>query len=87
MKTEHLFKNKPPKPTKNTPKIIEILWKLKQAGKADATIKNIGKCLNVLDIHCNLNNPDSVLSFVATADKSQGYKRNLIMAYEHYTKR
>ena len=87
MKTENLFKHKPPKPTKNTPKIIQILWKLKQAGKAEATIKNIGKCLKVLERNCNLSKPESVLSFVATANKSQGYKRNLIMAYEHYVKR
>jgi integrase len=67
-------------------KIIEVLWKLKKEGKAEATIKNIGKCLKVLARHTDLDNPDSVLTFVATYDRKQGYKRNLIMAYEHYVK-
>ncbi len=81
------FKTIPTTPTKNTPKILDVLWELKKAGKAKATIKNIGKCLKVLDKHSNLNNPDNILTFVATANKKNGYKRNLIMAYQHYVNR
>jgi integrase len=72
-------------PTPND-KILNVLWQLKKIGRADATIKNISKCLYVLDRHADLDNPDSVVTFVATFDRKQGYKRNLIMAYEHYVK-
>ena len=72
--------------TKHTATIVNILWELKKLGRADATIKNISKCLYVLEKHCNLDNPDSVVTFVATYDRNTGYKRNLIMAYEHYTR-
>ena len=66
--------------------ILTVLWHLKTQGKADATIKNIYKCLYRLAQYSDLDNPDSVLTFVATFDRKQGYKRNLIMAYEHYVK-
>ena len=69
-----------------TDKILQILWELKKLGKADDTIKNISKCLHVLAKHSNLDDPDNVLTFVATYDRKDGYKRNLIMAYEHYVK-
>ncbi len=74
MKTKQTFKTIPTKPTKNTPKILDVLWELKKAGKAQATIKNIGKCLKVLDKHSNLNNPNSILTFVATANKKTDTK-------------
>jgi len=72
-------------PTLNE-KILNVLWQLKKQGKADATIKNISKCLYRLAQYTDLDNPDSVLTFVATFDRKQGYKRNLIMAYERYVK-
>ncbi len=46
----------------------------------------MSKCLYVLEKHTNLNDPESVKTFVATLDKNNGYKRNLIMAYEHYAR-
>lgn len=67
-------------------RIIKVLWELKKLGRAEATIRNIRKCLNVLAKYSNLNNPESVLTFVATFERRNGYKRNLIMAYEHYVK-
>jgi hypothetical protein len=70
----------------NDGKIIEVLWQLKKLGKAKDTIDNIRKCLYVLKKHANLDNPDSVVTFVATYERNAGYKRNLIMAYEHYVK-
>jgi len=66
--------------------ILQVLWELKKIGKADDTIKNISKCLKVLAKHTDLNDPESVKIFVATYDRNNGYKRNLIMAYEHYVK-
>ena len=79
-----LFKKKPTVPHKFTENILKILWELKKSGKAPDTIKNINKCLQRLSKDCDLNNPENVLTFVATLDRKNGYKRNLIMAYEHY---
>jgi integrase len=67
-------------------KIINVLWELKKLGRADDTIKNISKCLYVLERNANLEDPESVRTFVATYDRNNGYKRNLIMAYEHYAR-
>jgi len=67
-------------------KIIEVLWELKKEGKADATIKNVGKALKTLAKHADLNNPESVKTCIATADKKNGYKRNLVFAYDQYVK-
>jgi integrase len=50
------------------------------------TIKNVSKKLDVLAKHSNLDDPESVKTYVATSNLNEGYKRNLIMAYEHYVK-
>jgi integrase len=50
------------------------------------TIKNVSKKLDVLAKHTNLDDPEAVKTFVATSNLNEGYKRNLIMAYEHYVK-
>jgi integrase len=75
-----------PTPSNQDGKILSVLWNLKKLGRADDTVKNVSKCLYVLEEHANLDNPESVLTFVATFDRNAGYKRNLIMAYEHYVK-
>jgi integrase len=62
------------------------LWELKKAGKAKDTIRNISKCLYVLDRQTNLDDPEAVKAFVAALERNDGYRRNLIMAYEHYVK-
>jgi integrase len=50
------------------------------------TIKNVSKKLDVLAKHTNLDDPEAVKIFVATSNLNKGYKRNLVMAYEHYVK-
>jgi len=65
-------------------KILNVIWELKKLGKANDTIKNISKLLHRLAKSTNLNDPEAVKSFVAALDRNDGYKRNLIMAYEHY---
>jgi integrase len=65
---------------------VNLLWKLKSDGKSDETIKNIGKCLRVLEKNTNINDPDSVKSWIAIIDKQTGYKRNLVNAYCHFAK-
>jgi integrase len=68
------------------PSIINILWKLKSDGKSEETIKNIGKCLRVLEKNAEINNPESVRDWIANSGKSEGYKRNLVNAYCHFVK-
>jgi len=48
--------------------------------------KYISKCPHVLEKHTNLSDSEAVKTFVATYDRHNGYKRNLIMAYEHYAR-
>jgi len=67
-------------------KIVSVLWELKKKGKADPTIKNVGKALRVLAKHTDLDNPESVRTYIAITDKKSGYKRALCYAYDHYAK-
>ena len=66
--------------------IVKVLWELKKKGRADATIKNVGKALQVLDRSCNLDNPEEVKTFIATLDRKNGYKRQLCYSYNVYVK-
>jgi len=84
--TSCLFQKKNSQSSIKNGKIIEVLWELKKTGRAEATIKNIGKALHALEKHCNLDNPEAVRTWIATADKSDGYKRNLCSSYDHYTR-
>ena len=84
--TSYLFQKKNSQSSIKNGKIIEVLWELKKTGRAEATIKNIGKALHALEKHCNLGNPEAVRTWIATADKSDGYKRNLCSSYDHYTR-
>lgn len=84
--TSCLFQKKDSQSSTKNGKIIEVLWELKKRGRAEATIKNIGKALHALEKHCNLDNPETVRTWIATADKSDGYKRNLCSSYDHYTR-
>ena len=65
---------------------MKVLWELKKEGKADATIKNVGKALNVLAKHCDLDDPESVRTFLATLDRKNGYKKQLAYSYDKYAK-
>jgi integrase len=84
--TSYLFQKKNSQSSIKNGKIIEVLWELKKTGRAEATIKNISKALHALEKHCNLDNPEAVRTWIATADKSDGYKRNLCSSYDHYTR-
>ena len=84
--TSYLFQKKNSQSSTKNGKIIEVLWELKKTGRAEATIKTIGKALHALEKHCNLDNPEAVRTWIATADKSDGYKRNLCSSYDHYTR-
>jgi len=66
--------------------IINLLWELKKNGYSDYTIKNYGKSLHTLAKHCNLNEPETIKSFLATLDGTHGYKKQLVFAYDKYVK-
>ncbi|UCH71148.1 MAG: site-specific integrase [Candidatus Bathyarchaeota archaeon] len=59
---------------------------MKKNGYSDYTIENYGKSLDVLAKHCNLDEPETIKSFLATLDSSHGYKKQLVFAYEKYCK-
>jgi integrase len=62
------------------------LWSLKKNGYSDYTIDNYGRALRALAKHCNLNEPETVKSFLATLEATHGYKKQLVFAYDKYVK-
>jgi len=70
----------------NTPTILTILIKMKNDGRSDHTIRNTSKLLKYLNNHANLNDPETVKTFIASLDRTDGYKRNLCIAYNKWCK-
>lgn len=66
--------------------IIDVLWKMKKEGKADATIKNVSKALHVLTKSCDLNDTEAVKTYIAILDRKNGYKKQLCYSYDCYVK-
>ena len=67
-----------------TQRIFQVLWQMKKDGYSEATIETIGKRLKTLSKHVNLYNPDEVKTYVANAGWSNGYKDNMVNAYNHF---
>jgi len=78
------FDNDIPQKTQST--IINFLWSLKKNGYSNYTIDNYGRALRTLAKHCNLNEPETVKSFLATLEATHGYKKQLVFAYDKYVK-
>ncbi len=57
---------------------------MKKDGYSENTIEPIGKRLRNLAKHVNLDNPDEIKEFIAKVDWSNGYKENVVNAYNHY---
>jgi len=66
--------------------IFNILLEMKKQGRSDYSINFTRKALSFLAKHCNLNEPESIRTFVANYNTSSGYKRNLCIAYNKYVK-
>jgi len=67
--------------------ILSFLWHLKKRGYKESTIKeNYSKILRHLARHCNLNNPESVVEYVAKKHVSSGRKELIINCYMNYCK-
>jgi len=59
---------------------------MKNDNKSDYTINFTRKALDFLAKHTSLGEPEAVKHFIAQLDTSNGYKRNLCIAYNKYCK-
>jgi len=59
---------------------------MKKDNKSDYTINFTRKALTYLSKHTSLNEPEAVKLFISTLKTSDGYKRNLCIAYNKYVK-
>jgi len=72
--------------TPSESEIFNVAWDMKRNGLRDATIRNVVKALKFLAKNCSLNDPNSVKDFIARLECNEGYKRNLVYAYDKYAK-
>ncbi len=75
---KHLIPNNAP--------ILNVLIQMKNDNKSDYTINFTRKALNLLAKHTSLNEPEAVKHFIAQRNVSDGYKRDLCIAYNKYCK-
>ena len=69
------------------PDIATFLWALKKEGLKETTIiQNYSKILRHLGKNCRLNDPDSVLSYLACKEVSEGRKELIVDVYARYCK-
>jgi integrase len=66
--------------------IFNLLYEMKKNAYSDYSINFTRKALTFLAKNCNLNNPDTVKTFIANRNASNHYKRNLCIAYNKYVK-
>jgi integrase len=59
---------------------------MKKDHKSDYTINFTRKALTTISRHASLDKPEQVKMFIATLKTSDGYKRNLCIAYNKYAK-
>ena len=68
------------------PLFLNVLIKMKNNAKSDYSIRFVDKALTYISKHANLNNPEQVKQFIANLQVSNGYKKNLCIAYNKYCK-
>jgi integrase len=66
--------------------MVNVLVQMKKDNKSDCTINFTRKALTFLSKHTSLAEPEAVKLFIATHKASDGYKRNLCIAYNKYCK-
>jgi integrase len=59
---------------------------MESEGKSNYSIHFTSKALSLLQHNCNLQDPEQVKAFIAKRSVSNGYKRNLCIAYNKYCK-
>ena len=57
---------------------------MKNNGLSDCTIKTYDKSLTYINKHADLNQPEQIKQFIANLPDSNGYKKNLCLAYDKY---
>jgi len=73
--------------TKDEPyalRVFEVLWQMKKDGYSENTLETFGRRLRYLAKHVNLGSPEEVKEFIAEKAWSNGYKDNVVSAYNHY---
>jgi integrase len=65
---------------------LNVLIQMKNDNKSDYTINFTRKALDFLVKHTSLSEPEAVKHFIAQLKTSNGYKRNLCIAYNKYCK-
>ncbi len=70
----------------NATKILNILVQMKKDNKSDYTINFTRKSLTYLAKHTTLDEPEAVKLLISTLKVSDGYKKNLCIAYNRYCK-
>ena len=66
-------------------KIINTLFRLKNSGLEEQTVKIVGYYMNHIARNVDLENPDEVKTFIANKQVDNGFKGNLVKAYNYYT--
>jgi integrase len=59
---------------------------MKNEGRSNYSIKFVDKSLTYISKHADLNRPEDIKHFIANLQTSNGYKRNLSIAYNKYCK-
>ena len=65
-------------------KLINTLFRLKNLGHPESTIKSTSDKLLYLAKNSNLDNPENVKTFIARKKVKNSYKATLVKAYNHY---
>ena len=65
---------------------MNVLIKMKNNAKSDYSIRFVDKALTHLSQHADLNKSEQVKQFIASKNVSNGYKKNLCLAYNKYCK-
>ena len=97
VKLELPYKNHKPRPIITTPSpeqhiipnkapILNVLIQMKNDNKSNYTINFTRKALTFLAKHASLSEPEAVKHFIAQHNVSDGYKRNLCIAYNKFCK-
>src|SRR3972149_2343769 len=87
---EPLYMGSIPIPSSYDPSLYKndltpFLWELKKRGYRESTIvENYAKILKNLTKNCILDNPDSVLTYLATKELSEGRKELIADCYANY---
>jgi hypothetical protein len=66
--------------------ILPILVKMESNGKSKYTLKKYAKLLKFLSKNTNMNSAEDVKQFILKIEGSNGYKKNLCLAYNKYCK-